>query len=161
MPLEKSLTFTFFSPPTKICHNNRRPFCWMPLISITYIWPKFCSTDPVGERGAGLRKIFLIAFLVFGFLVIGEKGFGQYLYKWVDKEGTLHLSESPPPKTPAEGKKQVSTENSVEILKRLEFGNRVIPDDMKKYGPGGAETRQSSSEQSGDSSSTSGGVRRS
>jgi len=98
------------------------------------------------------------------YLAIGEKGFGQYLYKWVDEKGTMHLSESPPPKTPDKETKQTSTENAAEILKKLEVGNREIPDDMKKYGPGGGGIRQSSSSgQSRSSSSKSGqssGVRR-
>ena len=33
--------------------------------------------------------------------------------------------------------KQPSQEDTLAILKRLEVGNRQIPDDMKKYGPGG------------------------
>jgi hypothetical protein len=33
--------------------------------------------------------------------------------------------------------KQPSQAETLAILKRLEVGNRQIPDDMKKYGPGG------------------------
>jgi hypothetical protein len=111
-----------------------------------------------------MPKIFLILFIVLVLLGVGEKGFGQYLYKWIDEKGTVHFSEDPPPETAVKEKKQPPTENTAKILKKLEFGNREIPEDMKKYGPGGGGISQSSGGQSGGSSSRSSGstpVRRS
>jgi len=82
-----------------------------------------------------MPKMLLILVIVLGFLGIGEKGFGQY--QWVDKKGTVHFSEDPPPQATAKEEKKPPKENIEKILKRLEFGNREIPDDMKKYGPAG------------------------
>jgi hypothetical protein len=81
-----------------------------------------------------MPKIWLILFIVLGLMGIGEKGFGQYLYKWVDEKGTVHFSDDPPPQTSVKEEKKPSTENTAKILKKLEYGNRDIPDDMKKYG---------------------------
>ncbi len=78
-------------------------------------------------------KIVFILFVALGFFAAGEDGFGQNLYKWVDEKGTVHSSESPPPRNKEE--KTTSNGNPSEILKRLEVGNRTIPEDMKKYGP--------------------------
>jgi len=107
-----------------------------------------------------MPKIFLILFLVFSLLGICEESFGQFLYKWVDEEGNVHFSENPPPETSVKEKKQSSTEN-VKILKKLEFGNREIPEDMKKYGPGGGVVSQGSQGQTGGSASRSSGTVRS
>ena len=87
------------------------------------------------------------------------------IYKWVDEKGTLHFSEEPPPanlrnqnknQEKVQEKSQVKDQRRVKdqakiqdktvnnpatpedtqaILKRLEIGNRQIPEDMKKYGP--------------------------
>jgi hypothetical protein len=103
-----------------------------------------------------MPKIFFILFLVFIFLGISEKGFGQY-YKWVDEEGIVHFSEEPPPEASVKEKKQPPTENTAKILKKLEFGNREIPEDMKKYGPGGGVISQSRQGQTGGSPSRSSG----
>jgi hypothetical protein len=108
-----------------------------------------------------MPKIWLILFIVLGLMGIGEKGFGQYLYKWVDEKGTVHFSDDPPPQTSVKEEKKSSTENTAKILKKLEYGNRDIPDDMKKYGPGGAGSIQSSGGQGGGSSGRSTPVRRS
>ena len=102
-----------------------------------------------------MPKIFLILFILLVLLGIGEKGFGQYLYKWVDEKGTVHFSEDPPPETTVKEEKKRPTENTAKILKKLEFGNREIPDDMKKYGPGGGGVTQSSGGQGGGSSGSS------
>jgi hypothetical protein len=102
-----------------------------------------------------MPKILLILFMTLGFLGIGEKGFGQVLYKWVDEKGTVHLSEDPPPETPVKEEKKPPAENTAKILKKLEFGNREIPDDMKKYGPGGGGAVRSSGGQGGGSSGSS------
>jgi hypothetical protein len=104
-----------------------------------------------------MPKMFFILFLVFIFLGIGEKGFGQSLYKWVDGEGIVHFSEDPPPEASVKGKKQVPTENTAKILKKLEFGNREIPEDMKKYGPAGGVISQSRQGQTAGSASRSSG----
>jgi hypothetical protein len=82
---------------------------------------------------ADMVKMIFILFVVLGFVAAGEVGFGQTLYKWVDEKGTVHFSENPPPKNKEEKKKGKG--NPSEILKRLEVGNRTIPEDMKKYGP--------------------------
>jgi hypothetical protein len=78
-------------------------------------------------------KIIIILLVVLGFFASGEGVFGQTLYKWVDEKGTVHFSEDPPPRNKEE--KRTSKGNSSEILKKLEIGNRTIPEDMKKYGP--------------------------
>jgi hypothetical protein len=100
-------------------------------------------------------SILFILFMVFGLLGIGEKGFAQYLYKWVDEKGTVHFSEDPPAETSVNEEKKPPTENTAKILKKLEFGKREIPEDMRKYGPGGGGISQSSGGQSGGSSSQS------
>jgi hypothetical protein len=78
-------------------------------------------------------KMVFVLILVLGFFAAGENAFGQTLYKWVDEKGTVHFSESPPPRIKQE--KTTSMGNPSEILKKLEVGNRKIPEDMKKYGP--------------------------
>jgi hypothetical protein len=110
-----------------------------------------------------MPRLLLILFIVFGLLGTGEKGFGQYLYKWVDEKGTVHFSEDPPSEeeTTVKEKKKPSTENTAKILKKLEYGNREIPDDMKKYGPAGSLPAPSSGGQGGGSSGGSAPVRRS
>jgi hypothetical protein len=105
-------------------------------------------------------KIFLV-FLVLFIFAITENTWGQVFYKWIDEKGTVHFSENPPtviPKNQDKGQdknqvksqdknqvkkqdksldKQTTKENSLEILKGLEVGNRIIPEDMRKYGPAG------------------------
>ena len=104
-----------------------------------------------------MPKIFLILSIVLLLAGIGEKGFGQTLYKWVDEKGTVHFSDDPPPQTAVKEGKKSSKENTEKILKNLEFGNREIPDDMKKYGPGsgGSSPSQSRGGQGGGSSGSS------
>ena len=102
-----------------------------------------------------MPKKLSILFIVLGLLGIAEKGFGQTLYKWVDEKGTVHFSEDPPPETSVKEEKKPPTENTAKILKKLEFGNREVPDDMKKYGPGGGGVTQSSGGQGGGSSGSS------
>ncbi len=116
---------------------------------------------------------------VFAFLTISGDSWGQ-MYKWVDEKGTLNFSDNPasvPPKQqgkqpqqPEKEKKQTvsqpkqaAKEDTQAILKGMEYGNRKIPDDMLKYGPGGGGTypgsRGDTSEAQGAASS--GGARRS
>ena len=112
-----------------------------------------------------MKKRLLVLGLI-GYLFVMSNPCWAQLYKWVDEKGTIHFSDDPPPaalKTQAKdpAKVQVKTQdrnqekNQVKnqkgnpekqatqeadtqaILKRLEMGNRHIPDDMKKYGPGG------------------------
>jgi hypothetical protein len=119
---------------------------------------------PPGEE-AGMNKRLLVLGLIGYLFVMGNPCWAQ-LYKWVDEKGTIHFSDDPPPaalKTQAkdQAKGQVKTQDgnqeknqvknqkgnpekqavreadTLAILKRLEMGNRYIPDDMKKYGPGG------------------------
>jgi len=55
--------------------------------------------------------------------------------KKLSKNQSLHPEKQPP------------QEDTLAILKRLEVGNRHLPDDMKKYGPGGGyEAPQGGSE---------------
>jgi hypothetical protein len=96
--------------------------------------------------------ILFIPFIVLSLLGIVEKGFGQTLYKWVDEKGTVHFSENPPPETSINEQKKPPTENTLKILKKLEYGNREVPNDMKKYGPGGGGVAHSSGGQGGGSS---------
>jgi hypothetical protein len=102
-----------------------------------------------------MAKMLLILFVIFSFLGKCEDGFGQFLYKWIDEEGNVHFSEDPPPETSVKEKKQPPIENTAKILKKLEYGNREIPEDMKKYGPGGGGVSQSRQGQTGGSSSQS------
>ena len=104
-----------------------------------------------------MPKIFLILFIVLLLVGIGEKGFGQSLYKWVDEKGTVHFSDDPPPQTAVKEKKKPPKEDTAKILEKLEFGSREIPDDMKKYGSGsgGSSPSQSRGGQSGGSSGSS------
>ena len=108
-----------------------------------------------------MKKRMLVLGLI-GYLFVMSNPCSAQLYKWVDEKGTIHFSDDPPPvalKTQAKdlAKVQVKTQDRNQeknqkgnpekqatqeadtqaILKRLEMGNRYIPDDMKKYGPGG------------------------
>ena len=96
-----------------------------------------------------MNKLALVSCLVMSLLLVSEEGFGQGLYKWVDEKGTLHFSESPPPEKKEEGAK--NKENTSQIIKKLEVGNRTIPEDMKKYGPAGGAVAQGSQQSSGGS----------
>jgi len=97
-----------------------------------------------------MPKMLLILVIVLGLLGIGEKGFAQY--QWVDEKGTVHFPDDPPPKATVKEEKKTPKENIEKILKKLEFGNREIPDDMKKYGPAGGGASRSSGGQGGGSS---------
>jgi len=126
-----------------------------------------------------MRSLVLAATVVFALMTTWEDSWGQ-TYKWVDEKGTLNFSDNPasvPPKKqgkqpqqPEKEKKQTvnqpkqpAKEDTLAILKGMEFGNRKIPEDMLKYGPGGGGTyqrpRRDTSEAQGAASS--GGVRRS
>ena len=70
-----------------------------------------------------MRKITLIAFLVFGLFAFTENIFGQGFYKWVDEKGTVHFSDNPPSPT-FNREKEPPKENGIKVLKRLEMGNR-------------------------------------
>ncbi len=105
-------------------------------------------------------KTFLV-FLVLFLLAIGKNSWGDEFYKWVDEKGTVHFSDNPTSviiKNQDKNKdknqdknqvkkqdknqdgnldKQTTKEDALAILKRLEIGNRTIPEDMRKYGPAG------------------------
>jgi hypothetical protein len=109
-------------------------------------------------------KRFLILFLILGLFAIAEKTHAQYLYKWVDEKGVFHISDTPPPQASSKEERRIQGENtkaSMKSLKGLELGSRAIPEDMKKYGPGGGgeATRRTSDQPT--SSTTSTPVRRS
>jgi len=126
-----------------------------------------------------MRSLVLAATVVFTLMTTWEDSWGQ-MYKWVDEKGTLNFSDNPasvPPKKqgkqpqqPEKEKKQTvsqpkqaAKEDTLAILKGMEYGNRKIPEDMLKYGPGGGGTypgpRGDTSAAQGAASS--GGVRRS
>ena len=108
-----------------------------------------------------MKKGLLVLGLTGFFFIMCNPCWAQ-LYKWVDEKGTIHFSDEPPPaslktqpKDPVKVQVKTQDRNQVKdqkgnpekqatqegdtqaILKRLEMGNRYIPDDMKKYGPGG------------------------
>ncbi len=79
-------------------------------------------------------NIFLTVIVIIGISATVQDGFGQSLYKWVDESGTVHFSETPPPRNPDAGQSKDAEKSSSKILKNLEMGNRKIPESMKKYG---------------------------
>ncbi len=97
-----------------------------------------------------MRKIVLIVFLVFGLLAFTQNIFGQEFYKWVDKEGTVHFSDTPPSPT-LNKEKEPPKENGIEVLKRKEMGNQ-----SQATGPGGKRITINYSQGSGGGSSTGG-----
>jgi Domain of unknown function (DUF4124) len=70
-----------------------------------------------------MRKIVLTTFLVFGLFAMTENIFGQGFYKWVDEKGTIHFSDNPTSSV-FDKEKEPPKENGIEVLKRLEMGNR-------------------------------------
>jgi len=70
-----------------------------------------------------MQKVLLIVFLAFGLLAFTEKIFGQELYKWVDEKGTVHFSDNPTSVILGQEKER-PREDGLEVLKRLEGGNR-------------------------------------
>jgi Domain of unknown function (DUF4124) len=70
-----------------------------------------------------MRKIILIAFLIFGLSGFFENIFGQEFYKWVDEKGTVHFSDNPASSV-LNQQKERPMENGLEVLKRSERGNR-------------------------------------
>lgn len=117
-------------------------------------------------------KVFL-AFLVLSLFAIGENTWGQ-IYKWVDEKGTVHFSDNPTSVTlksqdesqdKSQDKnqvknqdktldKQTTKEDTSAILKRLEIGNRYIPEDMRKYGPAGPAAYERPRDGGGQAAST-------
>ncbi len=95
-----------------------------------------------------MRKIVLITFLVFGLLGITESIFGQGIYKWVDEKGTIHFSDNPTSSF-FSGEKEPPKENGIEVLKKLEAGNRQ----GTVVGSGGKSIRIGYSQGSGGGSS--------
>ena len=108
------------------------------------------------EKGDKMERKAFLFLLILPFLIITSDHCWAQVYKWVDDKGTVHFSDGPPPgnlksqdknqeksqvkdqnKNPEKTvDKQATQENTQAILKRLEIGNRQIPEDMKKYGPG-------------------------
>jgi hypothetical protein len=93
-----------------------------------------------------MRKIVLIVFLVFGLLAFTQNIFGQEFYKWVDKKGTVHFSDTLPSPT-LNQEKEPPKENGIEVLKRSEMGNQ-----SQATGPGGKRIIINYSQGSGGSS---------
>ena len=97
-----------------------------------------------------VKMIFTI-FLVLGFLA-AEDCFGQTLYQWVDEKGVVRFSDTPPSRIPTkqEGKQatkensatippstkkekeKTTNESSLDILNKLQVGNRTVPIQSKK-----------------------------
>src|SRR4030042_6034762 len=118
--------------------------------------------DPIfnNEKGDKMERKAFLFLLILPFLIITSELCWAQVYKWVDEKGTVHFSDGPPPgnlksqdknqekvqessqvkdqnKNPEKTvDKQATQENTQARLKRLEIGNRQIPEDMKKYGPG-------------------------
>ena len=124
-----------------------------------------------------MRSLVLAATVVFALMTTWEDSWGQ-MYKWVDEKGTLNFSDNPasvPPKQqgkqpqpPEKEKKQTvsqpkqaAKEDTLAILKGMEYGNRKIPEDMLKYGPRGGGTYQGPGGATSGATGNSGGVRRS
>ena len=70
-----------------------------------------------------MQKIVLTTFLVFGLFAFTENIFGQGFYKWVDEKGTIHFSDNPTSSV-FKREKELPKEDGIEVLKRLERGNR-------------------------------------
>jgi hypothetical protein len=70
-----------------------------------------------------MRKIVFTTFLVFGLFTFTENIFGQGFYKWVDEKGTIHFSDNPTSSV-FNQEKAPPKENGIEVLKKLERGNR-------------------------------------
>ena len=83
-----------------------------------------------------MQKVLLIVFLAFGLLAFTEKIFGQELYKWVDEKGTVHFSDNPTSVILGKEKERPK-EDGLEVLKRLEGGNR-----SQAAAPGGSAARR-------------------
>ena len=78
-----------------------------------------------------MLKIFLIFLITFlGFWEMNGNTFGQEVYKWVDEKGTVHFSDNPTSGVSNPQGKQTSKENSNEIVKGIEMGNRHISRDQ-------------------------------
>lgn len=70
-----------------------------------------------------MRKIVFTTFFVFSLFVFTENIFAQGFYKWVDEQGTIHFSETPPSSVGKQAKGPPK-ENGIETLKRAERLNR-------------------------------------
>ncbi len=102
-----------------------------------------------------MRKIVFATFLIFGLFVFTENIFGQAYYKWVDKKGTIHFSDNPTSSI-FNQEKQPLKENGIEVLKRLERGNRPqgMVSDGKSIRIFGISQTSGSSSSSGGGSAT-------
>ncbi len=76
-----------------------------------------------------LRIFLAFIIILFGLGMIGN-GFGQEIYRWVDKKGTVHFSDNPTSGVFHPQEKRSSKENTNEILKGIETGNRRISKDQ-------------------------------
>ena len=98
-----------------------------------------------------MRKIILIAFLILGLLAFTENIFGQEFYKWVDEKGTIHFSDNPTSSI-FNREKDPPKENGIEVVKRLEMGNRRMSFQETGSPPKGKGVRIGYSQSSGGSS---------
>jgi hypothetical protein len=90
-----------------------------------------------------MHKTILIAFMVLGFFIFTEDIFGQQIYQTVDKKGTINFSDNP--NSPVlDQEKGPQKENGIEVLKRLDMGNRPLG-----IGSGGKSIRLGHSTRSG------------
>jgi hypothetical protein len=88
--------------------------------------------------GIEMWKVALAMLVVFGLSLLSGTAMGDSVYKWVDEKGTLNFSDSPQPDVRNHPDKKAIKENTNATVKKLEVGNRVIPQDMLKYGPAGS-----------------------
>ncbi len=85
-----------------------------------------------------MGKVALVVFAVFTLSISSGTVFGESIYKWVDEKGTLNFSDAPQPDVRNHPDKKAIKENTNATMKKLEEGNRVIPQDMLKYGSAGS-----------------------
>ena len=88
-----------------------------------------------------MRKMALAVFVAFTLSALSGNALGESIYKWVDEKGTLNFSDSPQPDIRNHPDKKAIKENTNATVKKLEVGNRVIPQDILKYGSAGSAPR--------------------
>jgi hypothetical protein len=93
--------------------------------------------SPGKIRGIEMWKMALAVLVVFSLSISSGTVLGESIYKWVDEKGTLNFSDSPQPDVRNHPDKKAIKENTNATMKKLEVGNRVIPQDMLKYGSAG------------------------
>jgi hypothetical protein len=91
--------------------------------------------------GTKMVKVALAVLVVLILSISSGAVLGESIHKWVDEKGTLNFSDSPQPDVRNHPDKKAIKENTNATVKKLEVGNRVIPQDMLKYGPAGSPSQ--------------------